>query len=117
MNKMAEQTAAALKEIMQGTNQVAALLEEIAAASNEQAQGISQVTTGLTQIDQVTQQNTASAEESAAAAEELSSQAMQMREMLKRFILDKNGRGASQVEFASKKNRPTGGWGNHNIQP
>ena len=116
-NQMAEQTAAALKEIMQGTNQVAALLEEIAAASNEQAQGISQVTTGLTQIDQVTQQNTASAEESAAAAEELSSQAMQMREMLKRFILDKNNRGANQVEFVSKKNRPTGGWGNHNIQP
>ena len=116
-NQMAEQTAVALKEIMQGTNQVAALLEEIAAASNEQAQGISQVTTGLTQIDQVTQQNTASAEESASAAEELSSQAMQMREMLKRFILDKNSQGAIQVEFVSKKNRPTGGWGNHKIQP
>ena len=116
-NQMAEQTAVALKEIMQGTNQVAALLEEIAAASNEQAQGISQVTTGLTQIDQVTQQNTASAEESASAAEELSSQAMQMREMLKRFILDKNSQGANQVELVSKKNQPTGGWGNHKIQP
>ncbi len=73
---------------MQGTNKVADLLEEIAAASNDQAHGINQVTTGLSQIDQVTQQNTASAEESAAAAEELSGQALQMQEMLKRFVLN-----------------------------
>ncbi len=91
-NQMAQQTASALKEIMSGTNQVAELLEEIAVASNEQAQGISQVSTGLAQIDQVTQQNTASAEESAAAAEELSGQALQMQEMLKRFVLHKSGR-------------------------
>ncbi len=88
--QMAQQTAVALKEIMSGTNKVSDLLEEIAAASNEQAQGISQVTTGLAQIDQVTQQNTASAEESAAAAEELSGQALQLREMLKRFVLRKS---------------------------
>ncbi len=86
-NQMAQQTAMALKEIMEGTNKVNDLLEEIAVASSEQTQGISQVTTGLAQIDQVTQQNTASAEESAAAAEELSGQALQMREMLKRFVL------------------------------
>ncbi|MCK4501763.1 MAG: hypothetical protein KAU22_01935, partial [Desulfuromonadales bacterium] len=70
--QMAQQTAAGLKDIMDGTTKVSDLLEEIAAASNEQAQGISEVTTGLAQIDQVTQQNTASAEESAAASEELS---------------------------------------------
>ncbi len=87
-SQMAQQTAVALKEIMQGTNKVADLLEEIAAASNDQAHGINQVTTGLSQIDQVTQQNTASAEESAAAAEELSGQALQMQEMLKRFVLN-----------------------------
>ncbi len=95
--QMAQQTAMALKEIMTGTNKVSDLLEEIAAASNDQAQGISQVTTGLAQIDQVTQQNTASAEESAAAAEELSGQALQMQEMLKRFVLKR----ADQVEQGS----------------
>ncbi len=95
--QMAQQTAMALKEIMTGANKVSDLLEEIAAASNDQAQGISQVTTGLAQIDQVTQQNTASAEESAAAAEELSGQALQMQEMLKRFILRK----ADQIEKGS----------------
>ncbi len=86
-NLMAQQTASALKEIMGSTNKVSDLLEEIAAASTEQAHGISQVTTGLSQIDQVTQHNTASAEESAAAAEELSGQSLQLREMLTRFVL------------------------------
>lgn len=85
--QMAQQTAKALKDIMSGTTQVSDLLEEIAIASNEQAQGINQVTIGLSQIDTVTQQNTATAEESAAAAEELSSQAAQMQHMLKRFTL------------------------------
>jgi methyl-accepting chemotaxis protein len=82
---IAEQTAEALQEIMAGNSKIADLLKDMAIASNEQAQGISQVTIGLTQIDQVTQQNTASAEESAAAAEQLSSQAVQLREMLKKF--------------------------------
>lgn len=86
--QMAQQTADGLKGIMEGTTKVSDLLEEIAAASNDQAQGISQVTTGLSQIDQVTQQNTASAEESAAASEELSGQAMQMLEMMKKFKLN-----------------------------
>ncbi len=62
-------------------------MSEIAASGTEQAQGIQQVTIGLNQIDQVTQQNTASAEEGAAAAEELSSQADQLRQMLARFVL------------------------------
>ena len=42
---------------------------------------------GLTQIDQVTQQNTANAEQGAAAAEEFSGQADQLRQMLQRFKL------------------------------
>ncbi|EAT16344.1 CZB domain-containing protein [Desulfuromonas acetoxidans] len=89
-SQIAQQTSEALKEIMSGTTKVSTLLEEIAIASNEQAQGIEQVTVGLSQIDKVTQQNTATAEESAAAAEELSSQAAQMREMLKKFKVSEN---------------------------
>ena len=99
--QMAQQTAGALEGIMTSTNKVADLLEEIAAASNEQSQGISQVTTGLAQIDQVTQQNTASAEESAAAAEELSGQAMQLQEMLQRFILQPGQQTVSQLQQLS----------------
>ncbi|MCK9173101.1 MAG: chemotaxis protein, partial [Desulfuromonas thiophila] len=61
-----------------------------ASASNEQAQGIGQVNIGLSQIDQVTQQNTASAEEGAAASEQLNSQAVQLRDLVGHFDLKQN---------------------------
>ena len=91
---IATRTASALDEIVQSVSKVNDLVAEIAAASNEQAQGIGQVSVGLEQIDQVTQQTTASAEESAAAAQELSSQANELRQLLKRFHL-KNARVSS----------------------
>ncbi len=43
------------------------LVSEIAVASKEQAQGIEQVATAVTQMNQVTQSNAANAEESASA--------------------------------------------------
>nr|MBF0223680.1 HAMP domain-containing protein [Desulfobulbaceae bacterium] len=88
---IATQTAESLNEIVTSVSKVTDLVGEIAAASNEQAEGIAQVNQGLTQIDQVTQTNTASAEEGAAAAEELSSQAEHMKALMSQFKV-KGGR-------------------------
>ncbi|MDO3378665.1 bacteriohemerythrin [Geoalkalibacter halelectricus] len=85
--QIADETARSLESIVGGVRKVSDLIGEIAAAANEQAEGFGQVNTGLAQIDQVTQQNTASAEQSAASAEELSAQAMQLKQMLGRFRL------------------------------
>lgn len=82
---MVEET---IKNINSGNNLVevtAKQLEEIVVASKEQTEGLSQINNGLTQIDQVTQTNTANAEESASAAEELASQAQQLRSTIARF--------------------------------
>ncbi len=84
---IAIQTSEALNQIVAGITKVSDLAEEIANASNQQAEGIDQVNIGLSQIDQVIQQNTAGAEESAATSEELSSQAAQMKGLLQRFKL------------------------------
>jgi methyl-accepting chemotaxis protein len=102
-NEIAEKTEAALKGIVAGATKVSDLVGEIAAASNEQSEGISQVNTGLGQIDQVTQQNTANAEESAAAAEELSSQAAHLQQMLSRFHLKKQAGGMQRLAAPVKK--------------
>jgi methyl-accepting chemotaxis protein len=91
--KIAEETSKALEEIVAGSAKVTDLIGEIAAASKEQAQGIGQINTGLSQVDQVTQQVTANAEESASASEELSSQSLQLKEMLTKFRLRKQGFG------------------------
>jgi len=80
-------TAKQLESIVEGAGKVASLAEDVSGASREQALGLEQITTGLNQIDQVTQSNTASAEESAAAAEELSSQSQQLKATLRRFRL------------------------------
>ncbi|MDD2236336.1 MAG: Cache 3/Cache 2 fusion domain-containing protein, partial [Kiritimatiellae bacterium] len=71
--KVAETAAASFKEIEDGIVKTSDLVGEIAAASNEQAQGVAQISQGLSQIDTVTQQNTATAEETASAATEMAS--------------------------------------------
>lgn len=71
--------AEGFEAIVAKARQVDTLVAEIATGSNEQQQGVGQVTTAVSHMDQVTQTNAATAEESAAAAEELSAQADVMR--------------------------------------
>jgi methyl-accepting chemotaxis protein len=89
--EMASLTADSFEEIMISISEVTKLVDEIAIASSEQAQGVTQISSGLGQIDNVTQQNTSSAEQSAAASEELSSQVGNLNEMLAMFSLEKRG--------------------------
>ncbi len=84
---IANQTAAALQQIVTGVADAANLIGEIAVASNEQASGITQVNLGINQVAQVTQTNTATSEESASASEELAGQAEMLRGMVQRFKL------------------------------
>jgi methyl-accepting chemotaxis protein len=60
---------------------------EIAQSSEEQTFAISQINTGIDQVAQVVQQNSATAEESAAASEETSGQADMLQHMVARFKL------------------------------
>ncbi len=100
--EIANRTASALEEIVNGIGKTADLVGEIAASSREQATGISQVTEGISQIDQVIQRNTAGAEEGAAAAEELSSQSTYMRNILAQFKL----KGQQTAASASFQRQP-----------
>lgn len=85
--EIAGRTAKALSDILGRISKTSDLVAEIAASSSEQAQGIGQISTGLDQIEQVTQTNTANSEESAAAAQELANQATRLRDLLARFRL------------------------------
>jgi methyl-accepting chemotaxis protein len=75
---ISSKVAQALQEIVEKARGVDTLINEIAQASNEQSQGLGQVVTSVSQMDEVTQANAASAEESAAAAEELHAQSQVM---------------------------------------
>jgi len=83
--KIADQTAAALAEIMARITKASELVKGIAESAREQSQGIDQVSHGLHQIDEVTQQNSAHAEQGAAASQELSGQAAQLNQLMQSF--------------------------------
>ncbi|GHT22681.1 hypothetical protein FACS189419_05570 [Planctomycetales bacterium] len=76
-----------LNQIVEHSSQTSELVEKIATVSTEQAQGITQVSQGLHQIDAVTQQNTASAEETASVAGEMNSQTTKLHQMIQFFKL------------------------------
>lgn len=86
--EIVNKTAKMLVKVKDGATKTADFLNEIAAASNEQADGIAQINIGLTQVEKVTQQNTAFAEEFASAAQELADQAKDLQMLLSAFKLD-----------------------------
>jgi len=87
-NILVEKTASQLELIAFGSKKVATLVEEITSASKEQSEGLNQISSGLGQVDQVTQSNTAGAEQSASAAEELAAMAVQLKQMVSLFKLE-----------------------------
>jgi methyl-accepting chemotaxis protein len=102
--ELAKNTANALQSIVEETGKVTDLLNEISAASDEQAVGFNQVTHGLDQIEQVTQQSMANAEESASVAEQLASRSSHLRQMLSRFQIG-GGKAMPRISATSPAKR------------
>jgi len=88
-----DKIALSLGEIVENARKVDELVAEISSASKEQSQGITQVSTAVSQMDKVTQSNAANAEESASAAEELNAQAAIMGDIVKNLLVLTNGGG------------------------
>ncbi|NGX15269.1 methyl-accepting chemotaxis protein, partial [Wenzhouxiangella sp. XN24] len=82
------QAGATMEEIVSAVKRVTDIMAEISAASDEQSQGIEQVSTAVTQMDEVTQQNAALVEESAAAASSLEDQAHGLAQAVSVFRID-----------------------------
>ena len=86
--ELVNRAGGALAEIVESINQVAAIVSDIATASSEQATGIEEVNKALTQMDEVTQQNSALVEEATATAKTLDQQAQAMSEQVAFFRVD-----------------------------
>ena len=87
--KIAEETSKALEEIVAGLHQGDRPDRGDCCRLQGAGPGYRPDQPGLAQVDEVTQQVTASAEESASASEELSSQSLQLKQMLTKFNLRK----------------------------
>jgi methyl-accepting chemotaxis protein len=93
-SRLVADAGSTMTEIVASVKRVTDIIGEITAASSEQSDGIGQVNTAVTQLDQMTQQNAALVEQSAAAAESLKDQAARLAQVVATFRLDA---GASQT--------------------
>jgi methyl-accepting chemotaxis protein len=85
---LVNEAGSALAEILESIKEVAGVVAGIASASAEQATGIEQVNKALSQMDDVTQQNSALVEENAATAKTLEHQSSAMNEQVSVFRVD-----------------------------
>lgn len=88
-SKIAFSTAESMKEVKEMSSQTAELIERIASASAEQNESIRQINSGVEQISQVIQTNSATAEETAASCEELSGQSKLLKDQVARFRINR----------------------------
>lgn len=87
---VAQDVVTLLDEIRTGVTSAADRIKTIAQLSEKQAKGVSEITLGVQELDDVTQQNAAHAEQSAASSEELSSQSTELRYLVQQFYLKAN---------------------------
>jgi len=102
-NKLVDESAEALNDIVSSVSKVGDIIAEIAAASSEQTAGIDQINKAVAQLDAGTQQNTAMVEESAAASQRLNDQADELRDLVAIFNLGKHSQRAVQKNSSLKK--------------
>ena len=103
---IANVTAKALVEIVNGVETTVSLSGEIASSSNEQAAGINQINRGINQLSAVVQNNSATAQEVAASSQEISGQANILKDMVGRFSLSQKELPESKTPLLeSQKNK------------
>jgi methyl-accepting chemotaxis protein len=103
--ELVNKAGGALAEIVESINQVAGIVSDIAAASSEQATGVEEVNKALTQMDEVTQQNSALVEEATATAKTLDEQAHAMSEQVAFFRLEESGEAKTTRSTAARSAR------------
>ncbi|CAH0354527.1 methyl-accepting chemotaxis protein [Aquabacterium sp. CECT 9606] len=88
--RLVNEAGKSMHDIVEGVQRVTQIIGEITLAAEQESQGIMQVSTAVTQLDQMTQQNAALVEQSAAAAESLKSQSHTLTEVVSQFRLVPN---------------------------
>jgi methyl-accepting chemotaxis protein len=93
--ELTQTTAESFERIGSSASEAATLVGQIAEASNEQAQGVHQLNTAVSQMDQVVQNNAANSEESASAAAQLAAQAEVTQGLVDELLALATGKRAS----------------------
>ncbi|USX15696.1 methyl-accepting chemotaxis protein [Oxalobacteraceae bacterium OTU3CAMAD1] len=87
-NRLVEQAGTTMHEVVASVKRVTDIMSEIMSASQEQSNGIEQINTAVTQMDDVTQQNAALVEEAAAAAQAMQDQVNSLNQVVGIFRVE-----------------------------
>jgi methyl-accepting chemotaxis protein len=106
--RLVAQATDKLVQMLAGVRESASLITAISAASQEQSDAISEDSTAIRQMDEMTQHNAALVEQTNAAIEQTESQASELDKIVEVFVLDGSQRSAPErrVAIASANVRP-----------
>jgi len=83
--KLAEESGQTLSSIVQEIERFGSMMNEIVTSAREQTSGIGQITSAVSQMEQITQQNAALVEEASAAGSTLADEARQLDRLVAFF--------------------------------
>ena len=106
-SQLVENAGVTMGEIVNAVTRVTDIMGEIASASEEQSRGIDLVSTAVTEMDQVTQQNATLVEESATAAATLEEQAGLLKQAVAVFRVGHASTSLPASHAAPKHTSPT----------
>lgn len=87
-NGIVEKTMSSITAVLENMENFSVMAANAADSSKAQLEMLQQVESGIEQITEVVQNNSAAAQETSALSEELSAQATNLEEMVKQFILE-----------------------------
>jgi methyl-accepting chemotaxis protein len=96
----------ALQSIVSQVSHISQLVSGIAEGAAEQSTGLNEINTGVTQLDQVTQQNAAMVEEATAAGHMLKTDATKLSEMVAHFKIPGGNSAATAAPAAARAATP-----------
>ena len=100
-SKLVSEATQKLVSMLEDIRESAQLTQGISDATREQSSAISEVTTAIRQMDEMTQHNAALVEETNAAIEQTESQANELDRIVEVFVVDAPARRAVRTEPAS----------------
>lgn len=105
-NELVTEAVTAMDETVSSVAQAKDRMEEISAASKEQSLGIHQVTTAVSQMDELTQDNARLVQQAAHAAHQQTEQTEGLRQAVARFVMPDDETEADPSEPAQKSTSP-----------
>lgn len=99
-------TGEALQGIVDRVSHISKLVSGIATGASEQSTGLHEINTGVTQLDQVTQQNAAMVEEATAASHMLNTDAGKLAELVAHFKVAAGSTSAPRAASPASRTAP-----------